>query len=308
MSEFKFACPVCGQHITADSSASGGQLECPTCFQKIVVPQAPASADSKFILSASQVGKPRPTGPQVDSLLVAPPRKGLPVAVALLLVVLLCAGGAAAFVFRGKIFRTTKDGTVAQTNQTAGHKLASAPRAVYPIPTNVSWTLDLTNADIPDEKAVGSINGKGFFCERATLQAVLARDAKSPPRCDLTLRQGRSGPADLGVTVQLFANAGEDLGGKTVEIAPDRTPPLPKVVLRWKDDQEKAITRNYNGGYALKLSFGEPANSRMPGKIFISLPDDSKSFVAGSFEAEIRKASPPKPKQPKTSTPQKPTG
>ena len=41
MSEFKFACPVCGQHITAGSSASGSQIVCPTCFQKIVVPQAP---------------------------------------------------------------------------------------------------------------------------------------------------------------------------------------------------------------------------------------------------------------------------
>src|SRR5262245_57188966 len=60
MSEFKFACPVCGQHITAAANASGTQLECPTCFQKIVVPQAPASPDSKFILSASQVNKPRP--------------------------------------------------------------------------------------------------------------------------------------------------------------------------------------------------------------------------------------------------------
>ena len=61
MSEFKFACPVCGQHITADSSTSGGQIECPTCFQKILVPQAPATQDTKFILSAAQVGKPRPT-------------------------------------------------------------------------------------------------------------------------------------------------------------------------------------------------------------------------------------------------------
>ena len=39
MSEFKFACPVCGQHITSDASATGKHLECPTCFQKIVVPQ-----------------------------------------------------------------------------------------------------------------------------------------------------------------------------------------------------------------------------------------------------------------------------
>ncbi len=41
MSEFKYACPVCGQHIKCDSSQSGTQMECPTCFQKIVVPQAP---------------------------------------------------------------------------------------------------------------------------------------------------------------------------------------------------------------------------------------------------------------------------
>src|SRR5215467_5820303 len=109
MSEFKFACPVCGQHITADSSTSGGQLECPTCFQKIVVPQAPASTDSKFILSAAQVGKPRPTGPQVDSLVAPPPRKALPMAVAASLLVLLCAAGAAAYVFRGKIFKSAGD-------------------------------------------------------------------------------------------------------------------------------------------------------------------------------------------------------
>src|SRR5712671_1173492 len=66
MSEFKFACPVCGQHITADSKTSGSKLDCPTCFQKIIVPQAPASGFSKLIMSASQVGKPRPV--QTDLL------------------------------------------------------------------------------------------------------------------------------------------------------------------------------------------------------------------------------------------------
>ena len=42
MSEFKYACPVCGQHIKCDSSQAGSQMECPTCFQKITVPQAPS--------------------------------------------------------------------------------------------------------------------------------------------------------------------------------------------------------------------------------------------------------------------------
>src|SRR6266436_5752765 len=102
MSEFKFACPVCGQHITADSSTSGGQLECPTCFQKIVVPQAPASGDAKFILSAAQVAKPRPTqnGAQLAPLQPSRARVWMPIVVLLLL--LLCVIAAALFVFRGR--------------------------------------------------------------------------------------------------------------------------------------------------------------------------------------------------------------
>jgi DNA-directed RNA polymerase subunit RPC12/RpoP len=285
MSEFKFACPVCGQHITADSSNSGGHIDCPTCFQKIIVPQAPSSADSKFILSAAQVGKPRPVGTANGEQLVADPgadrRKSVIATIAL--VVVVGAAGGATFAFRDKIFKSNRD-------QTQAGKKAVAPPKVYPIPTNINWTLDLSEATIPEATAVGSIHASGFFCERATLQGG-----------HLTLRQGRSGPADLQITVQLFAQQGEELSGKTVEIPPDRAPPLPKIVLKWKDEQQKSVTRNINNGYALKVAFGDAANGRIPGKIYISLPDENKSFVAGTFNAEIRKASPPKAKQ---STPQ----
>src|SRR3954466_13169488 len=111
MSEFKFACPVCGQHITADSSNSGGQIECPTCFQKIIVPQAPSSADSKFILSAAQVSKPRPIGAANGEQLVADPgadrRKSLIASTAWGVVV--GAGGGAPFGFRNKIFKSNRE-------------------------------------------------------------------------------------------------------------------------------------------------------------------------------------------------------
>jgi hypothetical protein len=293
MSEFKFACPVCGQHITADSSNSGGHIDCPTCFQKIVVPQAPSSADPKFILSAAQVSKPRPIGAANGEQLVsdrsADRRKSLIATIAL--VVVVCAAGGATFAFRGKIFKSSRE----QTQANAMGKKALAPPKVYPIPTNINWTLDLAEATIPEATAVGSIHASGFYCERATLQGG-----------HLTLRQGRSGPADLGITVQLFAQQGEELSGKTVEIPPERAPPLPKIVLRWKDEQQKAVTRNINNGYALKVAFGDAANGRIPGKIYISLPDENKSFVAGTFNAEIRKASPPKAKQPTGPPGQKP--
>jgi hypothetical protein len=220
-------------------------------------------------------------------------RKSLVATIAL--VVLVGAAGGATYTFRGKIFRSSRELAQSQTNGPG--KKAALPPKVYPIPTNINWTLDLSGATIPDATAVGSIHASGFFCERATLQGG-----------HLTLRQGHSGPADLGITVELFAQQGEELSGKSVEIQPDRAPPLPKIVLRWKDDQQKAVTRSITSGYALKVAFGDAANGRIPGKIYISLPDENKSFVAGTFNAEIKKPTPPKQKQPKTQPTPRPPG
>src|SRR5258708_40351660 len=109
MSEFKFACPVCGQHITADSTTTGSQLECPTCFQKIVVPQAPASADPKFILSAAQVAKPRP-GSQNEAAPLRDKTSSFKEPLLWAAVVLVVvAAGAAGYIFRDRIFKAWQE-------------------------------------------------------------------------------------------------------------------------------------------------------------------------------------------------------
>src|ERR1051325_9771665 len=103
MSEFKFACPVCGQHITADSKDTGSQIPCPTCFRKIVVPQAPASSDPKFVLSASEASKPRPTptaaAAQLEPIQKTPESTSIP-AILLVAVGVVCIAGVALFFFR----------------------------------------------------------------------------------------------------------------------------------------------------------------------------------------------------------------
>lgn len=282
MSEFKFACPVCGQHITAAANASGTQLECPTCFQKIVVPQAPSSPDSKFILSASQANKPRPQSevPSDAQPIQVPRYRAILPGLILLLVLAAIVG--AAFHWRDQILKVVNRPATGPTH-TGTNLQAVAPRTVYPIPTNISWTMDVTNAPLPEGTVSGSIHGSGFMCERATLQGG-----------NLNLRQGAKWPPDLGVTVSLFAQQGEELSGKTVVVTPDRLPPLPRVVLRWKNEQDKAVNQNINSGYALKVIFGQAANNRIPGKIYIAFPDDEKSFAAGTFDAEIRKPNPPR--------------
>lgn len=296
MSEFKFACPVCGQHITADASASGGQLECPTCFQKIIVPQAPAVQDTKLIVSAAQVAKARPTSldaaPQLDPLQASPRRTGFPALVALL--VLLCAAGAALVLFRHQIFKPAPPEQPGVTNA-----LAQAPadpvilNTNYPVPTNIQWTLNLTNEVLPETTVAGRIHGSGFFCERAILRSDF-----------LSLSQGKTWPWDLGVNVNLLARQAEDLSGGSLEVTPDR-PRAPHILLRWKDEHQQSATETITNGYALKLVFGQAANGRMPGKIYLCLPDEARSFIAGTFDAEIREVPPPKrspkrPRKPKT--------
>ena len=57
--EFKFACPVCHQHIQCDTASSGQTIACPTCFRNIVIPQAPTGHTTKLILLGTQAATAR---------------------------------------------------------------------------------------------------------------------------------------------------------------------------------------------------------------------------------------------------------
>lgn len=281
MSEFKFACPVCGQHITADIRAAGSQLACPTCFRKIVVPQAPASADHKFILSAAEVNKPRPIPTGTTASTTAQPRRWNPFLLSGAGALILIGSAAVAFfVFRAKQSSAPNhDG-----------KAIAKVQEVWPTPTNtLPWSLDLADAKIPAQTASGRIHGRDFVYERATLQGGT-----------LTLRHGHSGTIDLGLSIYFFSDDAEDLAGKVLAVTTNNTR-SPRVLLRWKDG-EKAATQTIKSGYALKLDFGPISANRLNGQIYICVPDDDKSCIAGSFQAEIRKPSAPKPRAANTST------
>src|ERR1700722_17691447 len=107
MSEFKYACPVCGQHMVCDSSQSGTVMECPTCFQKIVAPQAPTTDDPKFILTGTKYSEKKIP----DSLtraaaggVVRENKSAL--AIVAFVVVFILAAGAVVFGFRDRIFKS----------------------------------------------------------------------------------------------------------------------------------------------------------------------------------------------------------
>jgi hypothetical protein len=278
MSEFKFACPVCGQHITADSSTSGTRLDCPTCFRPIVVPQAPAST-SKLILAAAQPAKERPKSPGTEGL--GPLRKTShrmsPTGVAVLLFLAGAAG--LCYFFWPELRDWAKRMATPLTAPTQGSPVEHADTP--PPPLVNGWTLDLNRAAIPDKPAAGTIHGQAFTHEQASLTGGA-----------LSLRQGRGWPPDLAMAIILPAQRGEELSGRTIQVLPEHTLPAPQVILRWKDQDNQPQQQDLKGGYLMQLVFGYAATGRITGKIYLALPDEDKSVVAGTFTAEIKAARP----------------
>lgn len=276
MSEFKFACPICGQHITADAKDTGSKISCPTCFRKIVVPQAPTSGDAKFVISASEANKPRPpqsTVPETEAFEKRSQKTAIPLALIALLV-LACGAGATVYALRGKIFPSKPgQGPAAENSETGSSGTQTQPLTQY-TGTNL-WSLDLAGAPIPATTLAGSLHHLAFTLERATLTGS-----------NLTFRIGRSGQVELGLNIYFFNRQAEELSGRIAEVKPG-DPTAPRVVLHWKDTERHSET--FHHGYAMKIEFGQISDNAVPGKIFICLPDDSQSWIAGTFMAEIHK-------------------
>jgi hypothetical protein len=278
MGESKFACPVCGQHITADASAAGEKLECPTCFRNIIVPEGSGSNGTKLIISAAHADRPRSTRTTTPSATRQGERRsgarqfGLAIVVA----VSMCLGAGAAY-FWGKIF--SKATPPARQTKSEHSRPSKAPlRIPHPIPKDIKWNLQIAGVEPPKTPAAGNIHGNGFFCDRANLRGEM-----------LNLRQGKNGPTDLELTLRLPVRSSDELSGRAFEITPDQTGPVPTLTLRWWDEERDMMaSRDFKNGYALKLVFEQGAGGRMPGRLFVSFPDSEKSVVAGSFEAEYR--------------------
>ena len=71
MSEIKFACPHCSQHIACDGGYDGLGIECPSCGGTMVVPRlsaADSTHSAMVIVASTSASKPR------ESQQIPPPR------------------------------------------------------------------------------------------------------------------------------------------------------------------------------------------------------------------------------------------
>jgi hypothetical protein len=213
---------------------------------------------------------------------LALPKRPFPVA-AIALLLLLAGCAAAAFLFHDQLFKF------------GGHPTVSVPAPTNAPPTNsvatagtlhgreTNWLLNLEAVPFPDTPAAGRIHGQDFLCERTLLQAGA-----------LILREGTKGAPDFALVINFSGAQAEVLAGKTINIT-SNAPLAARVTLRWQET-DQTVKDNFSTGYALRLEFGPLNDNHIPGKIYFCAPDDARSYVAGTFDAEIRQPKPAKPK------------
>ena len=139
------------------------------------------------------------------------------------------------------------------------------------------WSMDLSNVKIPTMIASGKIHGQNFSVETSKVENSM-----------LTLRQGKDFFPDYELMIFLFLKKGEKPGGKTYNITKSSGFGSPHIHMKWKSKTGKSKipkTKIFTKGYAMRLNFGTKKDGKLAGKIYLCLPDEARSFVAGSFEA-----------------------
>lgn len=132
--------------------------------------------------------------------------------------------------------------------------------------------------ETPDHPAKGQIHGKTFIYENGEIKDGI-----------LKLRQGKEFFADIELTVFLFLKEGEIPAGKIYKVTDGPTFGVPHINISWKEDNESLPKHeSYMNRYTMYLEFGRENNKRLPGKINLRLPDKLRSYVAGTFEVDIK--------------------
>jgi hypothetical protein len=147
------------------------------------------------------------------------------------------------------------------------------PDSVKPPASDPRWTLDLTGVTMTNLPAAGRLNGYAFSPDEALLW-----------NGDLALSQGPG--CQLGVRIRLPSRRPAHYAGQTFHCEANQRDVLP-VLVDARDPEGRPVTQRIKEGYALRLEFGPCTDYRIRGRLYLCLPDEAKSFVAGTFAAQV---------------------
>lgn len=157
---------------------------------------------------------------------------------------------------------------------------ADAKGGLPPIPVppapKASWEPDVTKHTIPATPVSGSAGGAEFVPTVATIEGGV-----------LSFRTLKSVTQELEreIAIRWKVLPGQKLEvGRKVVFKSD-APPDPMQPDVWVRTPDKFFS--HPAQYALTLELGANERGKVSGKVYLSLPDEAKTFVAGAFTAEV---------------------
>ena len=153
---------------------------------------------------------------------------------------------------------------------------AAKPDRVDPTPKSVEedvkaeWNMDVKSMKFPNGPASGRVAGNEFKLESAKYNGD-------------TLNIKEQGGSTQFI-IFLFLDKGVALDGKTFTITPDmQNNKNPHVHIHART-KAWALANNY----AMRLEFGPTKDGKTTGKIYLGLPDEDKTYIAGTIEVAPR--------------------
>lgn len=173
------------------------------------------------------------------------------------------------------ILTTNQFATISNTNQpmdsagtgavVAGNLPAEAGNS------GSEWTADINSASFPDHPVSGKFHGMDF-----TFKTALFRNG--------TLKISSA----EGMVLEIF-RLGTSIANQDYEVQPaDDGGDIQHVKMTWNEG-DVIQSATFNKGYGMKLHFDQVQNRKVAAKIYLCFPDDSKSYVVGSFEVRLAK-------------------
>lgn len=158
-------------------------------------------------------------------------------------------------------------------------QLDPGKKGTPPAPTAaVAWEMDPAKHVVPSAPVSGKLANGDFKPEAQfqgdTLAFRMLKDGTVEREITLRFSPGQAKTATEGLK---FTVSQEKTAGPNVPVVTASFPAK-------KAGESNVI--QYEGGYALTLELGKRNGDALPGKIFLSLPGDSKDVMAGTFTAE----------------------
>jgi hypothetical protein len=158
----------------------------------------------------------------------------------------------------------------------SGPQPADPNKDTPPAPPAELWVLDPDKHAVPDAAASGRLGGRPF-----APQAEIQGDT-------LTFRALQDGRPDRELTLKLSAELAKKAEGLKLTVKPDQPagPEVPEVMTHVPDRKDPGPFVSYPNGYGLTLELGKRAGGKLPGKVYLALPGDDRSYLAGAFSAD----------------------